>query len=208
MMSASYPIQLRLQTRSVLVAGAGPVAARKLERLASCGAQIRVVASRVSAPVRALADAHQFACEERAFRDEDVLGTFLVIAATDDAQVNQHIAALARGTGALVLRVDAPEHSDFILPAWTHTEHVEATISTRGKAPAASRRLSRELAAWLAQGPERFAAEVARARLLLATRKDSSARLRDLADGALFDACRARNETQIAELMTAIVEAP
>ena len=208
MMSATYPIQLRLQTRSVLVAGAGPVAARKLERLVICGAQIRVVASHVSKAVRALAQAHQFACEERAFRDEDVQAAFLVIAATDDAQVNERIALLARAAGALVLRVDAPEQSDFALPAFTHTDHVEATISTRGKAPAASRRLSRELTAWLLQGPERFAAEVARARLLLATRKDSSARLRALADGALFDACRTRDDTRIAELVTSIVEAP
>ncbi len=208
MTPASYPIQLRLQGRAVLVAGAGAVAARKLERLLTCGGRVRVIATHVSDAVRRLGQTHEFAIEERAFRDEDVYGMFLVIAGTNESATNEHIALLARAAGSLVLRVDAPESSDFTLPAWTHTDHVAVTISTHGKAPAASRRLARELSAWLLRGPERFASEIARARTLLGFRVDNASRLRALSDGPLLEACGAQDEARIAELVTASLEAP
>lgn len=201
MMLERYPIQLRLRDRAVLLVGAGPVAARKLERLVACGARVRVVATAVCDVMHRLVAEHSIALEVRAFQDDDVRETLLVIAATDDRTVNERVARCARAAGALVLRVDAPEDSDFTLPAHARSEHVDATISTGGQAPAASRRLARELSAWLLTGPDRFAAEVARARLLLANRRDSAQRLRNLAEGALFAACRVPDEAQIAELM-------
>ncbi len=208
MMHASYPIQLRLRGLSVLVVGAGKVAARKLARLVTCGAHIRVISTHVSAAVAQLAADHSLVLEARAFRDDDVQGAFLVIAATDNEAVNTQVARAARNASALVLRVDAPDDSDFTLPALTSGEHLEATISTRGKAPAASRRLSRELARWLKHGPERFAEEVARARASLSGRADGLQRMRALADGELFDACCARDEAKIASLVNATLEAP
>jgi len=205
---SSYPIQLNLGGRAVLVVGAGAVAARKLTRLVACGAKVSVVAPRCDDPVREMANEGRVILHERAFADEDVRASFLVIAATDDAATNERVARCARRAGALVLRADAPSDSDFTLPSFVQTDHVDATISTRGEAPAASRRLGRELSLWLSAGPDRFVAEIARVRVAGASRADQGARLRALADGPLFEACRASDESRISELVTGALEAP
>lgn len=206
MSRASYPIQLNLLGRRVLVAGAGRVATRKIERLVHTGAELRVIALAASAPVRALAASGRIALQLRPVEASDVDGCLLVIAATHDGDVNGAVARWARARGALVSRVDAPEESDFTVPAAVRTEHVEATVSTYGAAPSASRRLGRELAGWAAGGPDRFAGEVARVRRALASRADATQRLRELNESGLFEACARSDEGTIRALVAAALE--
>lgn len=201
----SYPICLNLTGKRVLVAGAGRVATRKIERLVEAGAALHVVAVEASAPVRRLAAEGRLTLSERAVRAEDAQGALLVLCATNDAHVNETLALAGRATGALVSRVDAPEVSDFTVPALARGESVEATVSTYGAAPSASRRLSKELQAWLERGPERFAREMARARAALRGHPDAQQRLRKLGHGGLFEACVARDEATITSLVSTVL---
>ncbi len=208
MSAKSYPIQLRIEGRPVLVVGGGRVATRKIERLVSCRANVKVVAPEVSAPVRRLAEHADVELALRPATDSDAEGMFMVIAASNDANVNAALCRAGRRCGALVSSVDAPEQSDFTLPSWAHTDHVEATISTGGAAPAASRRLGKELARWLLAGPDRFVAELSRARRVLKGRPDAAARLRSLASGPLFEACASGDDPRIQGLVDAALEQP
>jgi precorrin-2 dehydrogenase/sirohydrochlorin ferrochelatase len=200
-MSLSYPVHLRLDGRRVLVAGAGRVATRKIQRLAETAAQLHVVAPSASAPVEGLCAQGRIELSRREVRDEDAVGAFLVLAATSDSETNARLARAARTHGALVSRVDAPEDSDFTIPAVARGACVEATVSTFGRAPSASRRLGRELRKWIASGVDRFAGEVARARLALAGSEDGAARLRKLGDGELFDACVRGDDARVEALV-------
>lgn len=193
----SYPIHLDLRGRRALVVGAGRVATRKIERLVDACDDVRVVALEASGPVRKLAREGRVTLFERAVEPGDVAGRFLVIAATADAAVNTAVCAWARAAGALVSRVDLPAESDFTVPACVRSEHLEATVSTYGEAPSASRRLGRELRAWTASGPDRFVAEVAAVRRKLQGRHDATARLRALSESGLFEACAEGNEAEI-----------
>jgi siroheme synthase-like protein len=197
----SYPIQLRLAGKPVLVAGAGQVATRKIARLVASGAQVQVVAQVASGAVSALAAAGKLQLELRSVEDADTHGKFLVIAATNDARSNARLAAASRASGALVARVDAPDDSDFSLPAIARSPHLAAAVSSHGSAPSASRRLARELEHWLLSGPDRFAAELGHARERLRGRPDAARRLRELADGPLFEACQRQDEATIAALL-------
>jgi siroheme synthase-like protein len=203
----SYPICLNLRGRRVLVAGAGRVATRKIERLVEAGASVEVVALEATPRVQRLAEQGQLALALRAVRDEDTRGALLVLCATDDGPTNQRLAAAARAVGALASRVDAPEASDFTVPALARGEHLEATVSTGGAAPSASRRLGKELKAWVERGPDRFAREIARARVALRGHPEASARLRKLSNGGLFEACAAHDEAQVEALVTAALDA-
>jgi len=198
-----YPVHLDLEGRKVLVVGAGRVATRKILRLAEAGAALSVVALHASAPVRKLAHQARLTYAEREARHDDVTGSFMVIAATDDPAVNARVATWARRENALVSRVDAPDESDFTVPALVQGQHVEATVSTYGDAPSASRRLKRELETWVAEGPERFAREVAAVRRALHGHPAATARLRELNDSGLFEACRAGDEARIRTLVDA-----
>jgi siroheme synthase-like protein len=210
MTRATYPIHLSLIGRRALVVGAGRVATRKIERLVETRAEVRVVARDASAPIRKLAAAQALTLEIRDVVEADVPGSFLVIAATDNAAVNTQVALWARAHGALISRVDAPDESDFTIPAFVRGEHVEATVSTYGRAPSASRRLGRELSAWAASGPDRFAGEVARVRRALEARSDArtdaTERLRRLNESGLFEACARGDEPAIHALVAAALE--
>jgi siroheme synthase-like protein len=203
-----YPIQIRLSGKPVLVAGAGRVATRKIERLVACGARVTVVAREASAPVRHLAEAGKLTLNLRDVVPDDAREQLLVIAATDDTSANAVIAESSRILGIMVSRTDAPEESDFILPAIAQGEHVAATVSTRGNAPSASRRLGRELVRWISAGPDRFAGVVAEARRTLRGQPDAGRRLKRLAEGDLFDACMRADEALIEELLHAVVAGP
>jgi siroheme synthase-like protein len=207
MKHASYPIHLNLAGRRVLVAGAGRVATRKIERLVETGALLSVVAPEASAPMRRLASEDKLSLSLRAVTDDDAQGALLVLCATPDREVNAQLARAARACGALVSRVDAPDDSDFTVPALARGASVEATVSTRGAAPSASRRLGRELRAWVDSGPDRFAREVARVRSALRGHPEADARLRALGAGPLFEACATGDETRIAALVGAALSA-
>jgi siroheme synthase-like protein len=207
-MSLSYPVHLRLEGRRVLVAGAGRVATRKIQRLAETAAELHVVAPLASAPVEGLCAAGRLVLTRREVRDEDAAGAFLVLAATSDSGANAQLARAARAHGALVSRVDDPGDSDFTIPAVARGDSVEATVSTFGRAPSASRRLGRELRKWIASGVDRFAGEVARARTALAGREDGAARLRRLGDGELFDACVRGDDARVQALVASALRRP
>jgi siroheme synthase-like protein len=208
----SYPIHLRLAQRPVLVAGAGRVATRKIARLVASGAEVQVVAREASPQVSRLARAGKLRLSLREVEEADARDKFLIIAATDDADSNARLARAGRRFGALVARVDDPEDSDFSVPALVCSRaeprastaqgtRLRATISSEGTAPSASRRLARELGRWLAEGPDRFAAEIAAVRRALRGRPDAHARLARLAEGELLEACRRGDEAAIARLL-------
>jgi siroheme synthase-like protein len=199
----SYPIHLNLAGRRVLVAGAGRVATRKIERLVETGAELLVVAPEASAPVRELARNGKLSLLLREVADDDARGALLVLCATHDREVNARLALAGRAQGALVSRVDAPEDSDFTVPALARGESVDATVSTHGAAPSASRRLASELRAWVAGGPDRFVREVARVRNALRGHPAADERLRKLGAGPLFEACAAGDEQRIEALVEA-----
>ena len=203
---ASYPIHLDLSGRRALVVGAGRVATRKIERLIDACTDVRVVAPWASAPIRRLAQQGRVAWLERTAREEDVAGCFLVIVATDETAVNAQVGTWARAAGALVSRVDAPAASDFTVPACVRSPHLEATISTYGEAPSASRRLGRELRAWTQAGPDRFVQEVAAVRRQLQGKEDASARLRALSESRLYEACTRGDEATIHATIQAALE--
>ncbi len=203
--SLRYPVHLSLHGRRVLVAGAGRVATRKIERLVEAQAEVIVAAPTASAPVRGWAQQGRLTWCERPAREADAQGCFLAIAATNDGDVNAAVARWAKAAGALVSRVDAPHESDFTVPALVRGAHVEATISTSGEAPSASRRLGRALKDWALGAPDRFAGEVAAVRRGLAarglSREEARARLRRLNESGLYEACAQADEARICALV-------
>jgi precorrin-2 dehydrogenase/sirohydrochlorin ferrochelatase len=208
-MSLSYPIHLRLDGRRVLVAGAGGVAPRKIQRLAETAASIHVVAREANQLVQELAHTGRISLELRSVEPRDADGAFLVIAATDDSTANAALAERARAAGALVSRVDAPEDSDFTVPAVARGARVEATVHTFGRAPGAARRLGKELRRWIARGVDQFVGEMADVRIALRGKDDASLRLRRLGDGELFDACVRGDQARVRALVAhALGESP
>jgi siroheme synthase-like protein len=133
----SYPVYLDLHGRAVLVVGAGPVAARKTAGLIAAGAAVTVVAPEISGDVRAL-DPPPVAILVRGYDRSllDELRPWLVITATDGAEVNAQVARDAEAAGIWVNSADDPVNCGFILPAIHRQGDVTVAVSTGGAAPA------------------------------------------------------------------------
>ena len=124
----------------MLVVGAGPVAARKVEGLVAAGAVVRVVATSV-AP--ALDRATVAELHERRYEPGDLEGVRLVVTATGDAEVDATVAADATAAGIWVNAADQPADCSFILPAIARNGPLSIAVSTSRSSPALARRLPR-----------------------------------------------------------------
>ena len=151
-MAAYYPIFLELTQRCCLVVGGGTVAERKVQGLLEAGADVVVVSPTLTEALHALAVDSLLTYFPRPFRDEDVKGCALVIAATDRVEVNAHVAKTARRLGIWVNVVDTPAVCDFIAPAVVRRGALQIAISTGGKSPMLAKRLRQGLEALI--GPE------------------------------------------------------
>jgi precorrin-2 dehydrogenase / sirohydrochlorin ferrochelatase len=140
-----YPVFLTTENKFCLIVGGGDVATRKAASLSECGAVIRVVSPAFSAGLEALARNGRIELCPRLFAGEDVLGAFLVIAATNDREVNRSVAAACTPLKIPVNVVDDPEVSTFIVPAVVRRGPLTIAVSTAGSMPALTARIRRQL---------------------------------------------------------------
>jgi siroheme synthase-like protein len=149
---SAYPLFLRLEGRSVLVVGGGPVAVEKAKALVSAGARVRVVAPEVDV---ALGELFGSDVEQRAFRPSDVDDAWLVVAAAPP-EVNRAVRAAADARRVFVVAVDDVEHCSAIGAAAFERGGITVALSSDGRAPALVALLRRaldsllpaDLAAW------------------------------------------------------------
>lgn len=151
-MRAVYPVSLRVEGKCCVVIGGGAVAQRKVQDLLKAGAQVRVIAPDVSPDIASLARDGQVEWHPRAASETDVEGAFLVIAATDDRDLNARIAAAADAAGKLANAVDQPDDCSFFVPATVRRGPILLTVSTGGASPALARRIRQKLETEI--GPE------------------------------------------------------
>ena len=144
-----YPVNLELDGRTCLVIGGGRVAVRKVEGLVASGARVRVVAPRLDP---ALADLDGVTCEQRGWEPDDLDGVWLVIAATDDPEVNRAVFEAGEQAGIWVNGADDPANCSFTLPSVVRRGDLQVAVSTGGRSPALASWLRRRIEADI--GPE------------------------------------------------------
>lgn len=149
-----YMACLDLRGRDCLVVGGGRVAIEKVNGLLDCDARVTVVAPEVDAELLKL----PLRIERRAFRRSDVVGRFLVVAATSDRGVNAEVSAAASDRMTICNVADDPELCSFILPAIVRRDPIVVGVSTGGASPALAQRIRSDVADLI--GPEH--AELAR----------------------------------------------
>ncbi len=143
-MNKLFPIFLKLEQLQVLLIGAGPVGLEKISALLqqSPKAKVRVVAKDVSVDFRAFVDGREYIdlCE-RSFEDVDLDGVDLVVVASNNMVLNQHVQRLTRKRNILLNVADKPDLCDFYLGAVVVKGDLKIGISTNGKSPTIAKRL-------------------------------------------------------------------
>ncbi|MBA2631229.1 MAG: bifunctional precorrin-2 dehydrogenase/sirohydrochlorin ferrochelatase [Thermoleophilaceae bacterium] len=141
-----YIACLKLSGRRCLVVGGGGVGLEKVEGLLACDGDVTLLAPDAAAELQDLAAEGSIEWIRREYRPEDLEGTFMVIAATDDSEVNIGVYEDAERRAMLVNVVDVPPLCNFILPAIIRSGPLAIAISTAGASPALAKRIRDEIA--------------------------------------------------------------
>ena len=144
-----FPVFLDLEDRDCLVVGGGRIAARKAGLLRRAGARVQVVAPQLCDELQQLAGAGEIAWQQREFADSDLEGKVLVIAGTNQADVNRRVSEQARQANIPVNVVDQPELCTFIVPSIIDRSPVQVAVSTGGHSPVLARLLRARLESYV-----------------------------------------------------------
>jgi siroheme synthase-like protein len=132
----TYPVNLVLEGKPVLVVGAGRVATGKVRRLLDAGADVTVVAPEVDDAIAAL----PVRIERRPYERGEVAWYRVVVTATG-TEVDGQVFADGEAAGVWVNAADDPAHCSFTLPAVARRGAIQVAVSTGGSSPA--------MASWL-----------------------------------------------------------
>lgn len=144
----TYPVNLVVQGRPCLVVGGGAVAARKVRGLLEAGAEVKVVAPQVVDDITASG----VTCELRPYDKADLAGMWVVIAATDDSELNASIHADCEAARVWVNAADDAAACSFMLPAVVRQGPLTVAVSTSGYSPALASWIRSHVEQWM--GPE------------------------------------------------------
>jgi siroheme synthase-like protein len=165
-MTELLPLFINLSDRSVVLVGAGRVAAGKLRQLQAAGARVSIVAPEIGEEIGGIVrrrthdDWNALHVTQRAFVPEDLDDAWFVVAAATPA-VNRQVAKAAEARRVFVNAVDDPPNASAFLSGVIRRDGVTLAISTSGDAPALTALLREGLDALL---PHDLGAWMARAR--------------------------------------------
>ncbi|MDT4917122.1 MAG: uroporphyrin-III C-methyltransferase / precorrin-2 dehydrogenase / sirohydrochlorin ferrochelatase [Pseudonocardiales bacterium] len=124
-MTSGFPLLLDLAGRRVVVVGAGRVGARRARALAAAGADVLVVAPDLGAEV----DELPVGTARRRFEPTDLDGAWLVVACTDDPDVNAGVAVAAEQRRVFCVRADAAGEGTARTPAVARHDGLTVAIN-------------------------------------------------------------------------------
>ena len=132
-----YPLFVKLEGRFCLVIGGGRVATRKIGALRDAGSSVTIISPELDPELQDLSRAGLLRWIPKHFEMED-LGDqfFLVIVATDDAELSESVFAECERRGILCSAADDDEHCNFHSPAVAEQGDIKVAVSTAGKSPA------------------------------------------------------------------------
>lgn len=122
-----------LTEKKVVVAGAGTIAKRRIRSLLNFTNHLTVIAPEVNKELKSLEADGLLTILKRKCEMEDFYSADLVIAATNDAQINNAIYDTCRKQGILVNVCSDKQKCDFYFPGIAMKDQVVVGITASGK---------------------------------------------------------------------------
>ncbi|ETN95032.1 precorrin-2 dehydrogenase / sirohydrochlorin ferrochelatase [Zhouia amylolytica] len=138
-----YPVFLKVNALNTLIVGGGNVALEKLTFMlkSSPNAQITMVAPIFRPDIIALSEKHGIRIIEDVYDAKYLIGNHVVIATTDDIDVNVQVYYDCKERSILVNVADNPPYCDFYMGGIVTKGNVKIAISTNGQSPTTAKRL-------------------------------------------------------------------
>lgn len=145
------PLFHNIHNKPCLVIGGGAIAARKIALLLDAGAKVTVISPTLTDSLVQFASEAKITHLSRVFKTSDLEGYMLVIAATDNMQINKAVSKTAKNNNIPVNVVDQPDLCSFIFPAIIDRSPMTIAISSGGAAPVLARSIRAKLETLLPQ---------------------------------------------------------
>ncbi len=139
------PIFLDIKHKRCLVVGGGMIATRKIKMLLKAEAAITVIAPRICPELETLHINNALTIHFREFQQADIDQSYLVIAATNNTELNKQISQLAKMQDILVNVADDFKQGNAVLPSVIDRDPIQIAITTGGASPVLARLLRRNL---------------------------------------------------------------
>lgn len=138
-----YPIFLKVANLKILIVGGGNVALEKLTFLlkSSPNAQVEMVSPMFREETVQLAQQAQVVMHSDYYNPSYLEGKHMVVATTDQVEVNEQVYRDCRERSILVNVADNPPFCDFYMGGIVTKGNVKVAISTNGKSPTTAKRL-------------------------------------------------------------------
>ena len=142
-MNDLYPIFIKPENIRILIIGGGFVALEKLTFLfkSSPQATVTLVSPMVRDETMAFIADKEVTIINEKYTSVFLKGHQLVIATTDDKEVNVKVSMDAQKEGILVNIADTPHLCDFYMGSIVTKGHLKIAISTKGKSPTLAKRM-------------------------------------------------------------------
>ena len=138
-----YPVFLKVNNLDILIVGGGNVGLEKLSFLlkSSPNARVTVVAKKLIPEMAALALQYKVSMIKAPYDASFLEAKHLVIACTDDEDLNIQVYKDCRSRNILVNVADNPPYCDFYMGGIVTKGNLKLAISTNGKSPTTAKRL-------------------------------------------------------------------
>ena len=138
-----YPIFLKVSELEVLIVGGGNVALEKLAFLlkSSPNANVTLVSKKIIPEIIELEERYGVKAICQPYQYSLLKDMHIVIAATDNLEVNKQVHADCKKRNILINVADNPPYCDFYMGAIVTKGNVKLAISTNGKSPTMAKRL-------------------------------------------------------------------
>ncbi len=208
-MTNYFPIHLNIEYKTVVIVGGGHVATQKVTSLLPAKANIVIVSPTLHDTLVPLAESGQITWRDKEFEPRDLDDATLIIAATNDINVNNAVQEAAQHW-QLLNRADAQGESDFITPATVRRGPLVLTVSTSGASPALARKIKEDLTEQFDAVYEDYVCFLQQARLMVTAKFDKGdqrrAALQALLEPNLLEWTRSgeidRREAYLQQLLT------
>jgi precorrin-2 dehydrogenase/sirohydrochlorin ferrochelatase len=138
-----YPVNIELQDLEITIIGGGEVAYRKCINFLRFEKTVKVVSNNFIDKFDELKDKIEIIKD--IYKEEYIKNSFIVVAATNDKEVNKIIGIYCRENGKLVNVVDDIKLSNFTVPSYIKRGDLLISVSTGGKSPSLSSKIKKEL---------------------------------------------------------------
>ena len=116
-----------------------------MDTLLHFGADVCIVARELSSRLSNYEKGDRIKVLDNEFHEDQLEGIFLVIAATNDPDLNHRVSKKAEEKGLLINAVDQPADCNFIVPSIVSRGDLQIAVSTSGKSPALAKKIRKQL---------------------------------------------------------------